>query len=105
MPAAAAAAAPRSNFIAASRRCWRGRAWFAAPAQTQREFAQAAGLRLARQSGEQRLAALPALVADAFYRVRFGRQPLDNLQVEAVEQALVEMAAALHAGTRNPRPP
>jgi hypothetical protein len=36
---------------------------------------------------------LPAAIADAFYRVRFGRTPLDNLQTQAVEQALVEIAA------------
>jgi hypothetical protein len=64
-----------------------------APAQTQHEFAAVAGTRLASLTGETRLAALPALIADAFYRVRFGRTPLDNLQTQAVEQALVEIAA------------
>ena len=64
-----------------------------APAQTQHEFAAIAGVRLASLTGERRLAALPALIADAFYRVRFGRTPLDNLQTQAVEQALVEIAA------------
>ncbi len=47
------------------------------------------GIDLASLTGESRLAALPAVVADAFYRVRFGRTPLDNLQTQAVEQALV----------------
>lgn len=60
--------------------------------QTQREFAEAAGLRLALAAGEPRLAGLPGVVADAFYRVRFGRQPLDNLAVQAVEHALAELA-------------
>jgi hypothetical protein len=64
-----------------------------APAQTQHEFAAAAGSRLASLTGESRLAALPTVVADAFYRVRFGQAPLDNLQTQAVEQALAEMAA------------
>jgi hypothetical protein len=61
--------------------------------QTQREFAVAAGLRLARQSGDLRWATLPQVVAEAFYRIRFGRQPLDNTEAEAVEHALAELAA------------
>jgi hypothetical protein len=64
-----------------------------APAQTQHEFAAAVGSHLAALAGERRLALLPAAIADAFYRVRFGRTPLDNLQTQAVEQALVEIAA------------
>ena len=64
-----------------------------APAQTQHEFAAAVGTRLASLTGESRLAALPAVIADAFYRVRFGQMPLDNLQTQAVEQALAEIAA------------
>jgi hypothetical protein len=64
-----------------------------AAAQTQREFAALAGIRLASLTGETRLAALPATIADAFYRVRFGQMPLDNLQSRAVEQALGEIAA------------
>jgi len=62
--------------------------------QTQREFAAAAGLRLAAAAGQPRLAGLPCQVADAFYRVRFGRLPLDNPQAQAVEHALMELAAA-----------
>ena len=65
-----------------------------APAQTPREFAAAAGVHLAAVAGENRLAALPGVVADAFYRVRFGRQPLDSTQAQAVEHALAEMTAA-----------
>ena len=61
--------------------------------QTQHEFAVAAGLRLARESGEPQWTAMSEVVADAFYRVRFGRQPLDNRQSEAVEHALAELAA------------
>jgi protein-glutamine gamma-glutamyltransferase len=64
-----------------------------APSQTQQEFAAAAGNRLASLTGEMRLATLPALIVDAFYRVRFGRTPLDNRQTQAVEQALAEIAA------------
>ena len=64
-----------------------------AAGQTQHEFAVAAGLRLAGPSGEPQWAALSATVAQAFYRVRFGRQPLDNIEAEAVEHALAELAA------------
>jgi hypothetical protein len=74
-----------------------------APAQTQHEFAAAAGTRLASLTGEGRLAAVPAVIADAFYRVRFGRTPLDNLQTQAVEQALVEIAA-IHKRTVSGKP-
>jgi transglutaminase-like putative cysteine protease len=64
-----------------------------AAGQTQHEFAVSAGLRLARQSGDSRWTALPEVVAEAFYRIRFGRQPLDNTEAEAVEHALTELAA------------
>jgi hypothetical protein len=37
------------------------------------------------------LAAAPAVVVDAFYRVRFGLSPLDNLAAQKVEQALAEL--------------
>jgi hypothetical protein len=69
------------------------------PAQTQREFAAAAGACLAAVTGKGRLESLPGVVADAFYRVRFGRQPLDNLQAQTVEQALAEL---LEIGRKHP---
>ncbi len=76
-----------------------------AAAQTQREFAAVAGVRLASLTGENRLAALPAMIADAFYRVRFGQMPLDNLQSRAVEQALDEIAAVgKRTAPEKPRP-
>ncbi len=62
------------------------------PAQTQREFAAAAGARLAALTGESRLETLALAVADAFYHVRFGQLPLDSLQAETVEHALLEIA-------------
>lgn len=61
------------------------------PAQTQREFAAEAGRCLAERTGCLQLAAAPAVVADAFYRVRFGLSPLDNLEAQKVEQALDEL--------------
>jgi hypothetical protein len=76
-----------------------------APAQTQREFAAAVGDHLASLTGENRLASLPAVVVDAFYRVHFGHTPLDNLQTQAVEQALVEIAGIRkNKAFRRPRP-
>jgi protein-glutamine gamma-glutamyltransferase len=64
------------------------------PSQTQREFAAAAGAHLVMATGENRLAELPEVVVEAFYHIRFGCQPLDNLQVQAVEHALAEITAA-----------
>jgi hypothetical protein len=61
--------------------------------QTQREFACSAGCSLAAVCGETGLALLPVRVAEAFYRVRFGRLPLDNAQAEAVEQSLAQITA------------
>jgi len=61
--------------------------------QTQREFAQDAGSRIAAAAGRARLASLPGQVVEAYYRVRFGGRPLDSTQAEAVEQALGQIAA------------
>lgn len=61
--------------------------------QTQREFAAAAGAKLAEITGENRLQPLPAVVVEAYYQVRFGRRPLDNSQAQTVEQAIGEIAA------------
>ncbi|MCD4727914.1 MAG: DUF4129 domain-containing protein, partial [Pirellulales bacterium] len=62
-----------------------------APGQTQREFAATAGVELAAIAGEKRLEPLPAVVVEAFYRIRFGRRPLDNSQTQAVEHALAQL--------------
>ena len=83
----------RWNSIAAWRPCWPSAAWSAAAGQTQREFANSAGPALAAVSGETGLELMPLCVAEAFYRVRFGRLPLDNDQAQAVEQALDRIAA------------
>jgi protein-glutamine gamma-glutamyltransferase len=61
--------------------------------QTQWEFAAAAGAHFASTTGDGRLAALPMLVANAFYRVRFGQAALDSLQAEEVDRALAKIAA------------
>jgi hypothetical protein len=67
--------------------------------ETQREFARWAGAKLAALSGKSSLALLPLRVADAFYRVRFGRLPLDSDQQQAVEHALAQIAACDKMGT------
>lgn len=67
--------------------------------QTQREFAETAGLGLVNATGQPQLQVLPRVVVDAFYRVRFGRQPLDNLQLQEVEHALEELAAVGKIGS------
>jgi hypothetical protein len=63
-----------------------------AAGQTQREFALDAGRQIAARCGRQRLTPLPGRVAEAFYRVRFGRLPLDRSMTQEVERALEEMA-------------
>lgn len=65
------------------------------PSQTQREFAAAAGGRLADVPQLQAVAGIPRRVAEAFYRVRFGGPPLDSREEQAVEQALRDLEAAL----------
>jgi hypothetical protein len=59
-----------------------------ATGQTHFEFAIAAGGELAESIDHIPLASLPRRVVEAFYRVRFGGRPLDNLEAKAVEQAL-----------------
>ncbi len=61
--------------------------------QTQREFALFAGQNLAERTGLAELAPLAAEVTEAFYRVRFGRLPLDTAQAQTVERALAKLAA------------
>jgi len=69
--------------------------------QTQREFALAAAANLAERPETRAVATLPRLVAEAFYRVRFGGEALDSAESERVEHALGALAAAF-APTANP---
>jgi hypothetical protein len=66
--------------------------------QTQREFAAAAGGRLADVPHLQPVAGIPRRVVEAFYRVRFGGTPLDSREEQAVEQALRDLESALAQG-------
>lgn len=63
--------------------------------QTQREFAARAGQALPQSVHSLRLAKLPGEIVEAFYRVRFGGQPLDKQGAEAVEQALAQLDGAI----------
>jgi transglutaminase-like putative cysteine protease len=63
--------------------------------QTQLEFAEAAGNHLALTSGNPEWPILVRVVADAFYRVRFGGEPLDNSQAEKVEQVIQNLSESM----------
>lgn len=65
------------------------------PASTQLQFAEEAGVQLAEKLSDRELAALPVLVAEAFYQVRFGGAALDKSQSQTVEQALSRLDNAL----------
>jgi hypothetical protein len=71
--------------------------------QTQAEFAIVAGGVLADSPQTLALASMPRRVAEAFYRVRFGRRTLDDHEAQAVEQAVtqLESAVASHSNGRN----
>jgi len=72
-----------------------GRGIVRAENQTQREFASAAGGQLAESGGVKQIASLPRSIAESFYRVRFGGQPLTAAEAVRVESALRELEAAL----------
>lgn len=71
------------------------------PHQTHREFAAAAGGRLADVPHLQPVAGLPKRLVEAFYRVRFGGAVLDNTEAQAIEQALRDLEAALRRRDRS----
>lgn len=63
--------------------------------QTQREFALTAAAALDRANAGSRLAEPAAVVAEAFYRVRFGGTPLEDAERRAVESALERFAESV----------
>jgi hypothetical protein len=67
-------------------------------AQTQREFAIAAGRRMAEWTGEAEVARWALDIADTFYGVRFGRVVLDGAGVRAVDDALTKIKHASRQG-------
>jgi transglutaminase-like putative cysteine protease len=73
-----------------------------ASCQTQREFAEQAGLALAQSVGRVDLAALPPRIAEAFYEVRFGGQSLEPAEHGVVEAALRELEQADQPAVKKP---
>lgn len=69
-------------------------------AQTQREFAAGAAEELIRRGAAAEVGPHLSLIAEAFYRVRFGRRPLDAAELHAVELALAAVEAEVHAVKR-----
>jgi hypothetical protein len=65
------------------------------PEHTQREFALAVGGQLADAVPTHAAAALPRQLTEAFYRVRFGGESLDNRESDGLEQALTALEQAL----------
>ncbi|HUY88918.1 MAG TPA: transglutaminaseTgpA domain-containing protein [Pirellulales bacterium] len=73
------------------------RHWVRGASQTPREFALSVGGQFAESPATKQAAVLPRRIVETFYRVRFGGQRLDNLESQAVEQAISELAEALKA--------
>ncbi|MDX1946536.1 MAG: DUF3488 and transglutaminase-like domain-containing protein [Pirellulaceae bacterium] len=62
--------------------------------QTARELARQAEVALA--GGGPQVAALPAEIVGAYYRVRFGGAALDKTEIDAIEHALAQLIPAVH---------
>ena len=65
------------------------------PGQTAREFAAAARDFLNARQVPSNLAEVPVLVADAYYRVRFGFQRLEPAELEALDSAVGRLETAV----------
>jgi len=72
-------------------------------AQTHREFAAAAAAELIRRGAAAEVLPQLSAVAEAFYRVRFGRRPLDAAERQTVELALEAVEAQVRAVRRSRR--
>jgi transglutaminase-like putative cysteine protease len=59
--------------------------------QTPLEFALVAGAELVADSDTRTHATLPRRIVEMYYRVRFGRHPLDRREAESVEQQLATL--------------
>lgn len=80
-------------------RCVRG------STQTHREFAAAAAAELIRRGADDDVLPQLSAVAEAFYRVRFGRRPLDAAERQAVELALEAVETQVRAVRKSRRGP
>ena len=63
--------------------------------KTPREFAREAGEELARRTQDAAVAAMPLLLADAYYQVRFGGVALAPSQIDAVKRSFEQLEAIL----------
>ncbi len=63
--------------------------------QTQREFIHQVGMELASDEASCDTPRLLERIVDAFYRVRFGKHPLDRAEAEAIENALTQLEQTL----------
>jgi transglutaminase-like putative cysteine protease len=64
--------------------------------QTPREFAEQVARTLARPLGESGLGSLPATVVNAFYRVRFGAEPLSPTESDELRLLLERLQISLN---------
>ena len=67
----------------------------AKPAQTAQEFAAMVGMHLRRSEKTANVANVPGLVADMYYRIRFGGQLLAESERGTLDQRLNELESAL----------
>jgi hypothetical protein len=65
------------------------------PQETPCEFARATSHRLAQSTPSANAAEVPPRVADAYYRVRYGKQTLNEEEQEQIKRALVHLEHAL----------
>jgi hypothetical protein len=68
--------------------------------ETPRELARGAALKLERGGSSLAAAALPGELVTTYYRVRFGNDRLDKAETDAIEQALIEIDAAVKQSSR-----
>ncbi|MBA3313745.1 MAG: DUF3488 and transglutaminase-like domain-containing protein [Planctomycetota bacterium] len=85
----------RVEFYERFRRLCSRRGWIAPPTRTAREFADDVAARPAVASLSPQLAALPAELAEDFYRVRFGEMDLPAEIIDDLDRRLTEFETAL----------
>jgi len=72
-----------------------------AASQTHREFAHQASAMLAQAIGQSPLGDVPVAVAEAFYRVRFGGEPLEPAELDALEASLERLERGVGEASRH----
>jgi hypothetical protein len=87
--------APPVDFYVRLEHILAGRQLKRTPEQTQREFVQSACGELAESAATRGISNLPRRIVEAFYRVRFGGKPLDDVEQHEIETALAALTSAL----------